>query len=77
MAENSEPSFKSKVRGVVKDTLHQLDKALDVGVQSAVVGIFNTPPEMSVDWRSMLRVGGKLIKDVGRETAAALFSKKG
>lgn len=69
-------SFTYRMKATAKETLRQVDKALDVGVQAAIVGLCNTPPEMPVDWRSMLRVGGKFIKSVGKETAAVLFSKK-
>jgi len=72
MSEVKQPSFKAKIGGHLHNAVKQLDKALDAGVQSALVTIFNTPPEMPVDWRSMLRFGGRFLSETAKETIAAI-----
>lgn len=74
---SEEGSFKGRVKVAIKSALSQLDKALDAGVQTTIVAMMNTPPEVPVDWRSMLRIGSKAVKDIGRETLAVLFQKEG
>lgn len=73
---NPKPSLKARAKETAREALGHLDKALDAGVQSALITIFSTPPEMPVDWRSMLRIGSKFIKETAKETASVLFSKE-
>ena len=67
-------SLKSKFKARAREVAHQLDKAVDLGVQAAYPLVFNMPtPDPPPSWRDLVRVGWRFVKATTKETTRVLM----
>jgi len=70
-------SVRSKFKIHAHEFAHQLDKALDLGVQAAYPLVFNLPiPDPPPGWRDLARVGWRMVKATTKETTRILLLRE-
>lgn len=70
-------SLKSTLKKHARELAHQLDQAVDLGVQAAYPLVFNMPvPDPPPGWRDLARVGWRMVKATTKETTRILLLRE-
>jgi hypothetical protein len=60
----------------LKSLLTTLDKAIELGLNSAYPTVFQVPPpEGGVQWKAKVKLGAKLFKTAAKDIAGAAFDQ--